>query len=145
MARPDLESIYAAIARHEADNAERARKAADKRARRTRRRSREQIEASRKAAMAKVTRETYQSAHPPLPGSPRDVRLRILGMSSRELARRAGLHHTTVLKAERAFEAGNPDAVGGPSLRKLADGIERATGRRTRIDDVRAPRESDHG
>lgn len=138
MARPDLEAIYAAIARHEAEGAQRSREAA---ARRSQRAGRPLSRDARRARMAKVIAETYASEHPPIPGSPRDVRLRVLAMSLRELARRAGLHHKTVIRAERAFEAGDPDAVSGPHLRKLADGIERSTGRRTRINDVRAPRD----
>lgn len=136
----DLDAIRAGIARIEAENAQRSREAAERRARR-RPLSRSALSNRQRARMAKVVADAYSSEHRPLPGSPRDVRLRILGMSLRELARRAGVSHNTVDRAERAFEAGDPDAVRGPYLRRLADGIERATGRRTKIDDVRAPRD----
>lgn len=89
----------------------------------------------RRTNMRKVTREAYQSAHAPLPGSALDVRLRVLGMSLRELARRADMHHKTVQRIEK----GDP-TVSGPSLRKYAAAIERLTNRRTRIDDVRRMR-----
>jgi len=93
---------------------------------------RQRRERLRRTNMRKVTREAYGSAHPPLPGSALDVRLRILGMSLRELARRADMHHKTVHR----IESGDP-TVTGPTLRRYAHAIEALTRRRTRIDDVR--------
>lgn len=89
--------------------------------------------------MRALIARTY-AVNPPPAGSPRDLRLRVLALSTRELAKRAGVSANTVSRAERAFEANLPDAVGGPHLRKLAAALERSTGRRVKITDVRARR-----
>ena len=96
-----------------------------------------EIDGRRRAAMRRVIAETFENDPPPC-GSPRHVRLAILRMSLRELARRAGVSHATIDRAERAFEAGNPNAVRGEYLRKHAAALERELGRRVKISDVRA-------
>lgn len=133
----DLDSIRAGIARFEAEQAERSKQAAAMRGKRAM--PPLEIDGRRRAAMRRVISETLENDPPPC-GSPRHVRLTILGASLRELAKRAELSHSTVDRAERGFEAGNPHAVSGPSLRKLAAALERSTGRRVKITDVRAPR-----
>ena len=89
--------------------------------------------------MRRVTREAYQGAHRPLPGSLRDIRLRVLTISLRELADRAGLSHETVRRIEQNYEGTTSRPVSGPSQRRYAATLERLTGKRTRIDDVRGP------
>ena len=113
----------------------RQRRAAARRRRRERdARESERIrrERLRRSHMRRVTREAYQGAHPPLPGSALDVRLRVLALSLRSLAARADLHPKTVHRIER----GDP-TVTGPTLRKYAAAVERLTRRRTRVSDVR--------
>lgn len=134
----DLDSIREGIARFEAQQAERSKLAA---ARRSRRRMPPfEIDGRRRAAMRRVVADTFEHDPPPC-GSPRHVRLAILRMSLRELARRAGVSHATIDRAERAFEAGNPNAVRGSNLRKHAAALERELGRRVKINDIRAPRD----
>lgn len=133
----DLDSIRAGIARFEAEQAERSRQAAA--SRKTRTMPPLKIDARRRAAMRRVIAETFEH-NPPPAGSPRHVRLAILRMSLRELAKRAGISHATIDRAERAFEAGNPEVVTGPYLRKHAAALERELGRRVKISDVRASR-----
>jgi len=129
-------------ARHERHR-ERQREAARRRAARRRERRRALdfgVDARRRAAMRRVIAETFEHDPPPA-DSPRYLRLAILGMSLRELAKRADVAHATVDRAERGFEAGDPDAVRGPNLRKIAAALERELGRRVKIDAVRAPRD----
>lgn len=133
----DLDEIREGIRRFEAAKAERSRAAAPTRGRRPATRSR--IAAGQKKRMRSLVARTYL-VNPPPEGSPRDLRLRVLALSTRELAKRAGISANTVSRAERAFEAGDADTVGGPHLRKLAAALERSTGRRVKITDVRAPR-----
>ncbi|MBB4663013.1 helix-turn-helix domain-containing protein [Conexibacter arvalis] len=89
-------------------------------------------EACRRAQMRRTIRDAYQGEHAPVPGSPRDLRLRILALSLRELAARSDLSRTTVHRIERG-----DTSVTGPTLRQYAKTIERLTGRRTRFEDVR--------
>jgi len=90
--------------------------------------------------MRRVAREAYQATHRPLPGSPRDLRLRVLAASLREMAARSGLSHETVRRIEREFE--DPDArptVSNRTLYRYAATIERMTRRRTKVADLRSP------
>lgn len=137
--RRDLDEIRESIRLFEVEQAARSRSAAPFRGRRPPTRSR--IAAGQKRRMATLTSRIYVT-DPPIPGSLRDVRLRVLAMSLRELARRAGVSPNSVHRAERGHEAGDPNAVSGPTLRAIAAAVERQTGRRTRIDDVRAPRDA---
>lgn len=135
----DLDEIRESIRLFEVEQAARSRAAAPMRGRRPPTRSR--IDAAQKRRMATLAARTYR-CNPPPEGSPRDLRLRVLACTTRELAKRAGVSSSTVNRAERGFEEGNPDAVGGPCLRKLANALERSTGRRVKIDQVRAPRDA---
>jgi hypothetical protein len=103
-----------------------------------RRAAREYASARRAAAMRRVIRDAYHAEHPPLPGEPLDLRLRVLGMSLRELSERAGLGSTTLHRIER----GDP-TVSGPSLRQYVKVMERLTRRRMRVADVRPAKDRD--
>lgn len=137
MRKSDLEEILRRLQAAEVAQAERSRAAAPHRGRRPPTRSR--IAAAQRQRMRTIIARTYVT-DPPIPGSLRDVRLGILAMTLRELARRAGVSANSIQRAERGQESGNPNAVSGPTLRAIAAVVERHTGKRTRVDDVRASR-----
>lgn len=137
MPERDLASIRAAIHAFEEEQAEKSKAAAPTRGRRPMTRSR--IAAAQLKRMQTLVARTYET-DPPIPGTLRDLRLGVLAMSLRELGRRAGVSANSVHRAERGQEVGDPEAVSGPTLRAIASAVERLRGKRTRVDDIRAPR-----
>jgi hypothetical protein len=61
----------------------------------------------------------------------------------RTLAALADVGKTTVARAEDASDAGDRNALRGPTWKALADALSRASGERVHLDDIR-PAARDH-
>lgn len=97
--------------------------------------SRASAEARRLGHMKRISEREY-ATNPPKAGSARDIRLRAL-LSRDQVADLAGLSRETVLRAERASDAGSRDAVRATTWRALARGLSRGTGEKVRLTDIR--------
>jgi predicted DNA-binding protein (UPF0251 family) len=137
--RYDVDAIRERMAEADCERLQRSRAGAERRrSRRRRSPARSSLDPLQRRQMARIIRETYQSAHAPAPGSLRDRRLRA-ALSLRELAVVALVSYETIRRAEIAAEAGDRSAISGPTWRSIAHALEKKTGRRVRLDDIRPP------
>lgn len=130
-----LAEIRAGVARQEAEQLRRSREAASRR-RQRRPHTRSTIDKIQRSRMRRAIADMYASEHAPPAGSLRDRRLRA-ELSLRQLALLALVSHECIRRAEIASEQGDPNAVTGPVWRSIAHGLEKKSGRRVKLDDIR--------